>query len=181
MPTTPQDSPSDAAFVSKLTNFQPRLRGYCQAALGRGEEAAEALQRSNITLWKKSSEWEPEKGFSRWAISIARYEVLSVVRDRQRTNRRYVFDSDVAEQMIDEASERVEAASARQEALESCLSGISQKNRDLLSAYFVRGETLQEIATTTGRGLSALKVAMMRLRRSLRSCIETQLGKEASA
>jgi RNA polymerase sigma-70 factor (ECF subfamily) len=103
------------------------------------------------------------------------------VRDRQRKNSRYVFDSDVAEQMIDEASERVEAASARQEALESCLSGISQKNRDLLSAYFVRGETLQEIATTTGRGLSALKVAMMRLRRSLRSCIETQLGKEASA
>ena len=57
---------------------------------------------------------------------------------------------------------------------------MSQKNRELLSAYFVKGETLQEIATATGRGLSALKVAMMRLRGSLRRCIESQLGKEAS-
>ena len=104
-----------------------------------------------------------------------------MVRDRQRTKRRYVFDSDVAEQMIDVANERVEPNSARQDALESCLAKVSSKNRDLLSAYFVRGETFQEIATATGRGLSALKVAMMRLRRSLRGCIETQLGKEASA
>ena len=178
--STSENAP-DAAFVSALTSLQSRLRGYCQAALGHGEEAAEALQRTNIILWTKSSEWEPERDFSRWAISIARYEVLGVVRDRQRVNRRFVFDSDVAEQMIDEASERVTPSSARQEALECCLAKVSQKNRDLLSAYFVRGETFQEIATSTGRGLSALKVAMMRLRRSLRSCIESQTGKEASA
>ena len=178
--SSPDNSP-DAAFVSALTSLQSRLRGYCQAALGHGDEAAEALQRTNITLWRKSVEWNPEQDFSRWAISIARFEVLGVVRDRQRTNRRFVFDPDVAEQMIDEASERVSPSSARQEALECCLAKVSQKNRDLLSAYFVRGETLREIATSTGRGLSALKVAMMRLRRSLRSCIETQLGKEASA
>lgn len=175
------DSHPDGAFVSALTSLQPRLRGYCQAALGHGEESAEAVQRTNITLWKKSSEWDLEQDFSRWAISIARYEVLGVIRDRQRTNLRYVFDSDVAEQMIDEASERVTTSSDRQDALERCLSKVSSKNRDLLSAYFVRGETLQEIAKGTGRGLSALKVAMMRLRRSLRSCIETQISKEASA
>ncbi|NRB75212.1 MAG: sigma-70 family RNA polymerase sigma factor [Verrucomicrobiales bacterium] len=174
------DSHPDAAFVSALTNLQSQLRGYCQAALGHGDEAAEALQRTNITLWKKASEWDPEQNFSRWATSIARFEVLGVVRDRQRRNQRYVFDPDVAEQMVDEASERVEPTSARQEALETCLAKVSPKNRDLLSSYFVRGETFQEIASATGRGLSALKVAMMRLRRSLRSCIETQLGKEAS-
>lgn len=181
MNSSTPDNPPEGAFVSALTSLQPRLRGYCQAALGHGDEAAEALQRTNITLWKKAPEWDPEQDFSRWAISIARFEVLGVVRDRQRNNQRFVFDPDVAEQMIDEANERVEPNSARQEALECCLAKVSSKNRDLLSAYFVRGETFQEIATATGRGLSALKVAMMRLRRSLRSCIETQLSKEASA
>ena len=79
------DNSQDAAFISALTSLQSRLRGYCQAALGHGEEAAEALQRTNITLWKKSEEWDPEQDFSRWAISIARFEVLSDP-DRQRTN-----------------------------------------------------------------------------------------------
>lgn len=50
------DNSQDAAFISALTSLQSRLRGYCQAALGHGEEAAEALQRTNITLWKKSEE-----------------------------------------------------------------------------------------------------------------------------
>lgn len=175
------DNNQDAAFISALTSLQSRLRGYCQAALGHGEEAAEALQRTNITLWKKSEEWDPEQDFSRWAISVARFEVLGVIRDRQRTNQRYLFDPDITEHMVDEASERVTPSSARQDALEHCLARLSEKNQDLLSAYFVRGETFQEISETTGRGLSALKVSMMRLRRSLRSCIETQLGKEASA
>lgn len=178
--STPDNNP-DASFVSALTRLQSRLRGYCQAALGHGDEAAEALQRTNITLWKKSEDWDPKQDFSRWAISIARFEVLGVVRDRQRTHQRFIFDPDVAEQMVDEASELVTPSSDRQEALEFCLAKVSQKNRDLLTAYFVRGETFQEIATTTGRGLSALKVAMMRLRGSLRSCIESQIGKEASA
>lgn len=175
------NNPPEGAFISALTSLQPRLRGYCQAALGHSDEAAEALQRTNITLWKKSEDWDPKQDFSRWAISIARFEVLGVVRDRQRTHQRFIFDPDVAEQMVDEASQLVTPSSARQEALEFCLAKVSQKNRDLLSAYFVRGETFQEISETTGRGLSALKVAMMRLRQSLRSCIEAQIGKGASA
>ena len=178
--SSPSNNP-EAAFVSELTRLQSRLRGYCQAALGRSDEAAEALQRTNITLWKKSEDWDPKQNFSRWAVSIARFEVLSVVRDRQRTHQRFIFDPDVAEQMATEASDLVAPSSARQEALEFCLAKVSQKNRELLSAYFVRGETFQESAETTGRGLSAIKVAMMRLRRSLRVCIEAQIGKEASA
>ena len=90
-----------------------------------------------------------------------------------------IFDPDITEHMIDGQRTRT-PSSARQDALEHCLARLSEKNQDLLSAYFVRGETFQEISETTGRGLSALKVSMMRLRRSLRSCIETQLGKEAS-
>jgi DNA-directed RNA polymerase specialized sigma24 family protein len=47
--STPDNSP-EAAFVSALTSLQSRLRGYCQAALGHGDEAAEALQRTNSYL-----------------------------------------------------------------------------------------------------------------------------------
>ncbi len=96
--------PSEA-FILALTASQTALRGYCQASLGHGEEAKEALQRTSIVLWKKCENWNPETDFLRWAISVAKFEVLGVIRDRKRDKKRIVFATDVVELMVDEASE----------------------------------------------------------------------------
>lgn len=168
--------PSDA-FVRALTESQTALRGYCQAALGRGEEAKEALQRTSIVLFKKSADWDPETDFLRWAIRVAKFEVLGVIRDRQRENDRYLFDSDVVEQMVEDAEETITSSDGRSEALEICLGKLSTSHRDLLSAYYARGSSLQEIAISANRGLSAVKVMLLRLRRRLGKCIEEQLAK----
>ena len=47
------DTPREDAFVTALTANQSALRGYCQVALGHVDEAKEALQRTNVVLWKK--------------------------------------------------------------------------------------------------------------------------------
>lgn len=171
-----QSGPSNA-FVRALTESQTALRGYCQASLGHGEEAKEALQRTSIVLFKKSSDWDPDTEFLRWAISVAKFEVLGVIRDRQRERARYIFDSDIVKKMVDEAEDNVASSDHRSEALEACLAKLSAKNRNLLSAYYAQGESIQEIATSANRGLSAVKVMLMRLRRRLGECIETQLAK----
>ncbi len=176
MPEPSSPSPSDA-FVRALTQSQTTLRGYCQASLGHGEEAKEALQRTSIVLFKKSADWDPDTEFLRWAISVAKFEVLGVIRDRQRERHRYVFDSDVVEQMVDDAEHTVASSDYRSEALETCLAKLSAKNRELLSAYYAQGESIQEIATSANRGLSAIKVMLLRLRRRLGECIESQLAK----
>lgn len=176
MPETSQSGPSDA-FVRALTESQTALRGYCQASLGHGEEAKEALQRTSIVLFKKSTDWDPDTEFLRWAISVAKFEVLGVIRDRQRERQRYLFDSDVVEQMVDEAQHTVASSDHRTEALDACLAKLSAKNRDLLSAYYARGSSIEEIATSANRGLSAVKVMLLRLRRRLGECIEGQLAK----
>jgi DNA-directed RNA polymerase specialized sigma24 family protein len=72
--------PSEA-FIRALTESQSALRGYCQASLGHGEEAKEALQRTSIVLWRKCNDWDCKTEFLRWAISVAKYEVLGVIRD----------------------------------------------------------------------------------------------------
>ncbi|MEM7143531.1 MAG: sigma-70 family RNA polymerase sigma factor [Verrucomicrobiota bacterium] len=180
MPEASHPNPSDA-FVLALTESQTALRGYCQAALGHGEEAKEALQRTSIVLFKKAADWDPDTDFIRWAISVAKFEVLGVIRDRQRERRRYVFDSDVVEQMVDEAAISVTSQDHRSDALEFCLGKLSSKNRNFLSAYYAQGSSLKEIATASNRGLSAVKVMLLRLRRRLGECIEGQLAKEKPA
>jgi RNA polymerase sigma-70 factor (ECF subfamily) len=174
----PSEPSASEAFVSALTLHQSALRGYCQASLGHGEEAKEALQRTNIVLWKKCGGWDPETEFMRWATAVARYEVLGVIRDRARTQHRLIFDSDVVEKMVDKAAEVALASSDLGTALEGCLKKVSSKNLAILTAFYFQGQSIKEICAAEHRGQSAVKVLLMRLRRSLRQCIEMQLAKE---
>ena len=97
----PNDESASEVFISALTLNQSALRGYCRASLGHGEEAVEALQRTNIVLWKKCGDWDPKTPFLRWATAVARYEVLGVIRDQKRNH--VLFDTDVVERMVEHA------------------------------------------------------------------------------
>jgi RNA polymerase sigma-70 factor, ECF subfamily len=168
--------PSEA-FVRALTESQAALRGYCQASLGHSEEAKEALQRTSIVLWKKCGNWNPETEFLRWAITVAKFEVLGVIRDRKRDQKRFVFNSDVVALMVDEASEIADSVSDRAAALEECLELLTDRNRETLSAYYVHGRSIQEVAAAQGKAIGALKVMLLRLRRKLGECVEGRLAR----
>jgi RNA polymerase sigma-70 factor, ECF subfamily len=172
-------TPPDEAFVRALTESQAALRGYCEAALGHGEEAKDAWQRANVVLWRKAHEWDRATKFLRWALAVARFEVLAMVRDRQRE--RLVFEDDVAELMADAAVVEAEAHGPRREALAHCVEKIQPRQRVVLVAHYVFGHSLADIAGSQGMGLSAVKVLLLRLRRSLAECIEHQLIKEAQS
>lgn len=179
MPDTPfiEDSHNDA-FVRALTECQGALRGYCEAALGRGEDAKDAWQRTNLTLWRKAGDWQSGTRFLSWALSVARFEVLAVIRDRQRE--RVVFDSDVSELMADAALEHAERSHPQREALHLCLGKLPPRQREMLSAHYLSGTPLAEVAQTSGMGLSAVKVMLLRVRRALAECIEKQQLQEGA-
>ena len=104
-----------------------------------------------------------------------------MVRDRQRDQQRFVFDSDVVEQMVDNAAVVARTSSTLKAALEFCLQKVSRKNRDVLTAFYAEGRSVREIAEAAGRGQSAVKMLLMRLRKRLEKCIEIQLVKGNSA
>ena len=87
------------AYVQELTANQSRLRGFILASLGNYADAADVLQRTNLVLWKKAGEFRPGAEFLPWGLTIARYEVLSFLRDGQRD--RHVYSTAVAELMLD--------------------------------------------------------------------------------
>ncbi len=170
--------PASDAFVCALTEAQPALRAYCAAALGHCEEAKDTWQRTNLVLWRKAGDWDPQTKFLRWALAVARFEVLASIRDRQRD--RLVFDDDVVQLMADSSLEVAEAHESRREALAGCTEKLQAHHREVLTAHYVFGHTLVEIAASRGLSLSAVKVLLMRLRRTLAQCIERQLKQESA-
>src|SRR3972149_5892536 len=125
-------------YIQELTACQSRLRGYILAALGNYANTADVLQRTNLTLWKKAREFRRGAGFLPWAFAIARFEILSFLRDHQRD--RLVFSEDVATLLLDTAASELSNPGDRQIALRKCLDKLPQRSRDLLWHRYDKGK-----------------------------------------
>ncbi|KAA1261135.1 ECF RNA polymerase sigma factor SigK [Rubripirellula obstinata] len=163
-------SSDDENFVAMLTLHQSRLRGYILASLGDYTNSHDVLQRTNLTIWKKAAEYNRDLPFLPWAMGIARYEILAFLRDRGRE--RIVFHSDVVEMMIATEDSTFDDWHGSQRELHECLQNLSEKNKRLLTMRYAQGNSISKISESTGRSLDAIKSLMLRLRRSLRDCIE---------
>jgi RNA polymerase sigma-70 factor (ECF subfamily) len=170
----PAPSPPDTRFIEALTRHQPVLEAFCHANLARREDAREVLQETNVRLWEKSADWDPDTEFLPWAFAVARFMILSHVRDRMRD--RLVFDPDVVEAMEGHAEAVSTELPERQEALAHCLGKLRDEHRELLHAHYVSGRTLRELAALSKRSDSAMKMIMLRVREQLSDCIQRRMG-----
>ena len=168
-----RSSKTSDLFIQQLTEKQLPLRVYIFSALGNHAHGQDVLQKTNLALWRKADEYDPERPFLPWAMGIARFEVLAFFRDRQRD--RHLFEPDVAEAMLSRAAIQMDELPARQAALRRCVSEIAPEHRQWLDLRYLRGGSLAEIAEKAGRTVDSVKSAMMRVRKSLRKCIERRL------
>lgn len=165
-------------YVKHLTDCQSKLRGYILACLGNYANTADVLQRTNLTLWKKAGEFQRGASFLPWAYAIARFEILSFLRDHKRD--RLVFSDEVAKLMMELVAEEDADADERQLALRRCVEKLPHRSRDLLSQRYDRGSSIKQIASDANRSEVAIKSTFLRIRRALEKCIESALKLEAT-
>ena len=161
------------SFIQELTAAQTSLRAYILASLGRVSDVPDVLQRTNLALWKNASRFRPDSKFMPWAITIAKYEILSYCRDRSRD--RHVFPEDIAALMLETAREVCPDPTDRHAALHECLQKLSGRHHTMLQLRYYEGRSISQIAATLKRTENAIKCTFVRVRRSLQECIEARL------
>lgn len=166
----PFDEPG---FIEALTRHQPALEAFCHANLGDRTAAREVLQAVCVKLWQKAAEWDARTEFLPWAFTVARFTLLSHLRDRMRD--RLVFDEDVVLAMATETESAASEFDARREALWECMEKMRRDQRELLREHYIAGRSVREIAAGASRTESAVKMTLLRLRQQLGECIERQL------
>lgn len=174
------DSPKhhQTRFIEALTRHQPALEAFCHANLGHREQAREALQNTSVKLREEVTDWDPETEFLPWALAVARFTILSLVRDRMRD--RLVFDEDVALAMADETEAAASEFPERREALRSCMANLKDGQRELVHSHYIGGRTLKEIGAAMQRSGSTIKMTMLRVRQQLSECIQRQLRQHSA-
>ena len=170
------DSAKAEQFVRQLTEHQNRLFGYVFSLLGDRSRAEDVVQETNLVLWRKIDEFQPDKPFLPWAFAIARFQVLAHLRDRKRD--RLLLDAELVEVLSDEAEHKAGQIDVIREALRPCLEQLTDSNRELVKHRYFRAMSMADIAEAVGRNAGAIKVALLRIRRQLAECVEKRMAAE---
>ena len=171
-PLTPDE------FIQELTTAQGSLRAYILASLGNISDTSDVLQRTNLALWKNASNYTAGTKFLTWALTLAKFEILSFCRDRSRD--RHVYPEDLAALMLDTARDEFGEPSDTDEALRRCLEKLSDKQNDILRLRYYDEQTISQMAVALKRTENAVKAVLVRIRRGLQECIERRLKSQGS-
>jgi RNA polymerase sigma-70 factor (ECF subfamily) len=163
--------------VQELTRHQPRLRGFIRCLLLEAEHVEDVLQETNMVLWRKANEFQPGTDFWKWASQVARFQVLSHWKRRNRD--RHVFDLGLVEELATLVEKTTEEADLRQAALKRCLEKLPSPQRQLLDMRYSQQQSVEQITAAIGRPNGSIRQTLYRIREALLRCIEKQFPGEA--
>lgn len=163
-------------FTELMTGHQQRLYRYIVSLVGDADAAWDVLQETNRVLLEKRGEFEADTHFVNWALTIAQFQTMAWLRNRNRD--RLIPTSEIVELLADDARRMNSESDRKIQALKVCLERLPVEQKEYLNRRYARSETLSELAERTGRSTNALKQLFFRLRMKLIECINYQTKTE---
>jgi RNA polymerase sigma-70 factor, ECF subfamily len=174
-PNPGDSAPHDNELMRLLTAHQGMLYAYILSVHPNRVAAQDILQETNMALWKKRELFEAGTNFKAWAFRFAHFQTLAHLK-RVKNRGWLIFSEKLMEAMSEEACEALDDFDERSGALRNCLAKLSGTDQDLIRSHYQSGLPLAELGSRVGRTKAAIKQALLRIRRSLRTCIERQLS-----
>jgi RNA polymerase sigma-70 factor (ECF subfamily) len=159
-------------FARQITESQGRLYAYIRSLVGSSSTAWDILQETNIVLWKKQNEFRPGSSFEAWSYTVARFQVLAFLRDRNREPLS-VLTPELLDAFGADAETEASRFHERLAALRHCRGRLAAKSRRLIDLHYDQGLPLAEVAARIGSNANAVKQALFRVRKSLLDCIRS--------
>jgi RNA polymerase sigma-70 factor (ECF subfamily) len=160
-------------FMRLWTAAQPAVSSYVHALVWDAAAAEDIVQEVSIALFRRFAEYDETRPFVAWALGVAKFQVLGLVRDSARN--RVIFDDELLARFTDVWAERAPPLSDRGLALQECLERLSARARKLVRMRYFDELTSEQIARQLGGNGAAMRVALQRIRRQLKECVERKL------
>ena len=169
-------------FVGLLARHDRAIRRFIRSLMFGPEGVDDVAQETALECWRKFAEFKgvdsehPSQEFVRWACVIARYKVMSWQRDRSRD--RLVFREQTLDRLAERALEQLETRQQERDAIERCLAKLPAEQQSLVLSVHAPGESVANIAATTGQKARRLYSRINVLRKRLLDCVKIQLASE---
>lgn len=178
MSTSSNNLTDPERLASLWTQAQPAVGAYLSTMLPDYHRRQEVLQNTAVVLVRKFADYDEDRPFAAWAIGVARLELLK--HRSKLADERVVFGDALLAAAADRFAETHDTQGLTEEALEACLGQLTERSRKLLKLRYTADLPTEQIAQQVGAKHSAVRVALHRVRKTLRDCIDSRLGRNAT-
>ncbi len=162
------------AFEELVRKYQFPLRQFLARQVGDLATADDIAQDVLMIAMKKMGDLKDDHAFSPWLLSIARNKSIDHFRKlaRMRRTPNEKLDYLIAKQRQDETNfEDLEQQELLRNVLHKCIGKLSTQAQSLVQQFYFENETAVEIADRQGHKSSSVRMALLRVRKSLAQCI----------
>jgi RNA polymerase sigma-70 factor (ECF subfamily) len=165
----------EANFMGIFLKHENALRAFARSLLPDWDAVDDVLQDASVIMWRKLDQLEDENGFLPWGKVIVRFRCFKYLEQNKRKGA--VFSNELIELLADEAQQTSEKEyNNRFKALESCLSILSDPERELVLAPYLYHGRIKELAELGRVTENTLYKKLGRLRNRLRLCVAERLA-----
>jgi RNA polymerase sigma-70 factor, ECF subfamily len=169
-------SDCDEQIVQLISGCQRRLFLYLLGLLCSRDSAEDALQETNIVLWRKRSQYEPGTNFFAWACQVAFFEAAKARRNRR--HRIPVFSEVFLRGIAPELLAIADGSDALLAALQDCVKELAERDRELIDRRYDEGATTRTVAASVGRSIDAVYKSLSRIHGRLFDCVHDKLKED---
>lgn len=173
-----QDTSHNERFVRLFAANEAGIHRFIRNLVPSRDDASDVMQEVAVVLWRKFDSSMENANFRKWAIWVARYEVMSWRRKMARD--RHIFNEELLMLLAEEAEELEGCLSAQRDALQDCLEKLSESQRKLLLAAYASRGGMQGVAQDSGRSLQGFYRWLYRIRMMLLACVQKKLQEEVA-
>ena len=169
------------AIESLIRHHQNDLRQFLIRRTGNRGMADDLAQDVLVSAMQQLSQLQDPSAFRSWLFSMARHKAIDSLRklSRERKNNRELLDFMMTRQSISTLHQtEISDSPAIQQALSRCIEALPQRSQELLEAFYFQSESAESIAEARSQTSGSIRMALMRIRRSLANCIRQRTGLE---
>jgi RNA polymerase sigma-70 factor (ECF subfamily) len=167
------------AFDSLCTRFRPLIFSTIYRVVNNAPDTEDVAQEVLVTIWKKSSTWDPSKGsLSTWIASIARNRAIDVIRKKNRRSqyqKKYQEQSNIESRRYEESACEQLLQFEAQRITRDAVVKLAPEQREVIELAYFQGLTQLETSERTGLPLGTAKARIRRGVKKLRERVPDNL------
>jgi RNA polymerase sigma-70 factor (ECF subfamily) len=136
-------------------------------------DAEDIMQETAKVLWEKFSEFQVGSSFVSWAVTIAKYQVLSY---RRKYNTKVQFNSHLIDLLSKEFQAPESSHPERLDALRNCVKKLNQKDQHFIYLRFAKQMTARMLSSQIGVAMNTIYRNESRILKILLNCVKQSLG-----
>jgi len=170
-------SGSPEAFRELVRLHQAQAHAFLGRFLSSMDVVEDLAQETFLKAYRNLGSYRGESPFRVWLLGIARNEALMHLREER--SRRARESASVASALAGWMADRLEGdplsleeQDFRLRALDDCLKGLAPQSASLVDEFYFQGSPLADVARRAGKREGAVKMALLRIRQTLRECVQ---------